>query len=184
MTAASDRIVSELSGEPTSGVVIWVTGLPSSGKSTFAGEMALRLRASGRATCVLDGDDVRGALSPRPGYDAGARDAFYATLGRLAALIAAQGVCVIVAATSHRAVYRRDARRVFPQFLEVFVDADPIACRVRDSKGLYAASVAGLPGGDVVYERPTAPDVVAAGGHDEAAARRVLALLDRWEGRA
>ena len=69
-----------------SGGVVWITGLPSSGKSTLAEKVAHRLRSAARSCVVLDGDAVRAALVPAPGYGPEARDAFYATLARLAAL--------------------------------------------------------------------------------------------------
>jgi adenylylsulfate kinase len=61
------------------------------------------------------------------------------------------------------------------------VAASAEECRQRDAKGLYAAAAAGhapgLPGGDLAYEPPVAPDVVAAGGHDDAAVDQVLSRL-------
>ena len=48
--------------------VVWFTGLPSSGKSTLAQKVAMALRNGGTACVVLDGDDVRAALVPKPGY--------------------------------------------------------------------------------------------------------------------
>lgn len=71
-----------------SGAVVWLTGLPRAGKSTLAAAVAERARAEGLCTIVLDGDAIRGALSPSPGYDDAGRDALYETLARLAALIA------------------------------------------------------------------------------------------------
>jgi adenylylsulfate kinase len=168
-----------------SGVVVWITGLPSSGKSTLAQLLQRRLREAGRPSLVLDGDEVRGALVPAPGYTPEARDAFYATLARLAALAAAQGLVVVVPATAHRAAYRDEAKRLAPAFVEVHVDVDAEECRRRDAKGLYAAAgagrAAGLPGADLAYEPPAAPDIVASGGADEGAADRVLALLDELD---
>lgn len=165
-----------------SGAVVWITGLPSSGKSTLAGEISRRLGAAGRPACTLDGDEVRAAIVPAPGYTPEARDAFYATLARLAALIAGQGMVVIVPATAHRAAYRAEARALAPRFIEVYVDVGAEECSRRDAKGLYAATregrAAGLPGADLGYEPPGAPEVVAGGGRDAAAVDRVLALLD------
>ncbi|HWN69521.1 MAG TPA: adenylyl-sulfate kinase, partial [Haliangium sp.] len=66
-----------------SGVVIWLTGRPAAGKSTLASAVRARLAELGRAACVLDGDRVRDALVPAPGYDDEGRLAFYTTLGRL-----------------------------------------------------------------------------------------------------
>jgi adenylylsulfate kinase len=159
------------------GAIVWITGLPSSGKSTLAVRLQRRLAEAGGASCTLDGDEVRRALVPAPGYTPEARDDFYATLARLAALIAAQGLVVIVPATAHRATYRAAARLLAPRFVEVHVAVPAEECRRRDAKGLYAAGVGGLPGGDLAYEAPTAPDVVAAGGLDDEAVERVLALL-------
>src|SRR5262249_2375634 len=96
------------------GVVVWLTGLPRSGTPTLAEAVRAALAARGRATLVLDGDAVRAALVPSPGYDAAARDAFYATLARLAALAARQGLVVLVPATAHRRAYRDEARAVAP----------------------------------------------------------------------
>src|SRR5262249_39607953 len=154
----------------TSGAVVWITGLPRAGKSTLAARVHERLGAAGRARVLLDGDEVRAALVPRPGYDAAGRDAFYPTLAQLAALVAAQGLVVLVAATANQRRYREAARARAPRFIEVYV-ATPLAeCETRDPAGLYRSDARGaLPGVGVGYEVPTAPDVVARGGHDDAA---------------
>lgn len=142
-----------------SGVVVWLTGLPSSGKSTLARRVAERLRPQGPAV-VLDGDEVRAALVPAPGYDESGRDAFYETLARLAALLAGQGAVVLVPATAHRRAFRERARALAPRFLEVFVDTPEAECRRRDAKGLFARAPPGLPGAGVDYEAPLRPDLV------------------------
>lgn len=165
----------------TPGCVVWLTGLPSSGKSTLGVRLRDRLLAAGRCCALLDGDEVRDALVPRPGYSAEERDAFYATLANLAALLARGGAVVVVAATAHRRAYRERARALAPRFLEVHVDVDPAECVRRDAKGLYAAARAGgtgeLPGAGVAYEPPTSPDLIARGGEDDAALADLLARL-------
>jgi adenylylsulfate kinase len=163
------------------GTVVWFTGLPSSGKSTLARSVADRLRKASMAVVLLDGDEVRGALEPSPGYSPEGREAFYETLARLAALLARQGVVVLVAATAHRRAYRDRARELVPRYVEVFVDVPSAECARRDPRGLYAAAaegkIRGLPGADFPFEIPEAPDVVAAGGRDATAISRILDLL-------
>lgn len=163
-----------------SGAVIWVTGLPSSGKSTFASRAGRGLSAAGRSVLLLDGDEVRAALEPAPGYDPASRDAFYRTLARLAALAARQGMVVLVAATAPRRAHRSFAREIAPRFVEVFLDVPVAECARRDAKGLYARARAGelpnLPGAGEPYEAPQAPDLVAHGGDDP---RAVAGLLER-----
>lgn len=173
-------------GAGPDGTVVWFTGLPSSGKSTLAGEVRSELRARGVAVAVLDGDAVRAALHPAPGYDPAARDDFYRTLADLAVLLAAQGLVVLVPATAHLARYRAYARAGAPRFVEVWVRTTADECARRDAKGLYAAAsggaAPGLPGAGVAYEEPLDPEVVARDGAGPAAVRAVLSAIAGRDG--
>ncbi len=165
-----------------SGVVVWLTGLPSSGKSTLARELAARI---GAGALLLDGDQVRDALRPPPGHDEAARDAFYETLARLAALAASQGLTVLVPATAHRAAFRSRARALAPAFLEVFVDTPIAECERRDAKGLYARArrgeIAGFPGVQLTFEAPTNAEV-RVHPDDADAAARILERITQLRG--
>ncbi len=161
------------------GAVVWLTGPPAAGKSTLAAALAVALRARGLPTLVLDGDDVRAALVPTPGYDDAGRDSFYRSLIGLGVLAAAQGLMVVIPATAHRRAWRELARARAPRFVEVHV-ATPLAlCRARDPKGLYAAAGPGstLPGAALAYEPPLAPEVIATPGAEAQAIDAVLAAL-------
>ncbi|GEJ55992.1 adenylyl-sulfate kinase [Anaeromyxobacter diazotrophicus] len=163
-----------------SGIVLWITGLPCAGKSTLAARAQAAARRERLPAVLLDGDAVRAALLPAPGYDAAGRDQFEATLARLAALIASQGFAVLVAATAHRRAWRDAARAMAPAFAEVHVATPLGVCERRDAKGLYAAARAGrvhhLPGLDARYEPPLSPEVTATGGEDALAVQRMVAL--------
>lgn len=173
---------------PPEGIVVWVTGPPQSGKSTFAQALVRSLQARGRAACVLDGDEVRSAIVPQPAYDPESRDAFYTTLANLSAALARQGLVVVVAATAHLRRFRARAKEIADDhFLEVLIAATPEECRARDQKGLYASADAGemsqLPGGALIYEEPEAPNVIANGGLDEAAVRAATERVLRFGSR-
>ncbi len=163
------------------GAVAWITGLPSAGKSTFARALRERLARRGVAAVLLDGDAVRGALVPAPGYDPAGRAAFYETLGNLALELAAQELVAIVAATGHRRAFRDRVRARAGRFVEVFVDVPAEVCAARDPKGLWARARGGaapeLPGAAVAYEPPSAPEVVARGGEDGEALEAAVKLL-------
>ncbi len=168
------------------GCVIWITGRPSAGKSTFARRVQSLLTTHCGPTLILDGDAVRARLKPAPGYDDQARSDFYASLAGLAALLAEQGFLVLVPATAHKREFRDHARELAPRvteageprFLEVFVDAPLEVCEARDSKGLYAKSKSGevsdLPGVGKHFDVPQHSDVVAQGGKDGAAHQRLV----------
>jgi len=162
------------------GAVVWFTGLPASGKSTLARRLASRLREVGREPLVLDGDEVRDALVPRPGYDDDARESFYRTLAGVAVLAARQGLLVLVAATAHRRAWRDAARAAAPRFLEVHVATSLDECRRRDPHGLYARPDArdALPGAGVTYEPPEHADVIARPGGEAPALDAILGRLE------
>ncbi|HEX3775248.1 MAG TPA: adenylyl-sulfate kinase [Polyangiaceae bacterium] len=161
-----------------SGMVVWFTGLPSSGKSQLAQRVLSELNAATRPCCLLDGDRVRELLRPKPGYSPAERDNFYATLALLAAELANQGLIVLVAATALRRAYRERARAAAPRFVEVWLNASTEECRSRDAKRLYASfargQVSNLPGADAEYEVPETPEVSAFGAKDDAAVSKIL----------
>jgi adenylylsulfate kinase len=146
---------------------VWLTGLPSAGKTTLAAALAQRLRAERRPVEVLDGDAVRGVLSPELGYSRADRDANVARIGWVAGRLAGHGVLVLAAVVSPFAAARdavraeHEARSV--PFFEVHVATPVQVCADRDVKGLYArqrdGALAGLTGVDGDYEPPSTPDL-------------------------
>jgi adenylylsulfate kinase len=162
------------------GAVVWITGRPSAGKSTFAARLHVKLEACDHCSVVLDSDELRQILQTHD-YSPAGRSQFYLALGLLAARLAEQGVTVLVAATAHRREYREHARRISPRYIEVYVATSAQECMQRDTKGLYAAARQDpgvmLPGAAIEYEPPAAPDVIAAGGLDEHALDAVVRLL-------
>jgi adenylylsulfate kinase len=166
-----------------SGALVWFTGLPSSGKSTLARRVQNRLARIGRASVVLDGDELRDILGVHS-YAPEDRDRFYRALAALAALIAKQGVVALVAATAPHRHERDRAREMMDgEFIEVWVSTPLEDCEARDPKGLYAQArrdgANELPGVGVAYEAPLAPEVIADGGLDDAAAAVVEARLEQ-----
>jgi len=149
------------------GATVWLTGLPSAGKTTLATALAERLRAESRAVEVLDGDVVRAALSPDLGYSRADRDANVARIGWVAERLASHGVLVIAAVISPFAAARDAVRaahetRAVP-FLEVHVATPAQVCAERDVKGFYArqrdGAMSGLTGVDGEYEPPPTPEL-------------------------
>jgi adenylylsulfate kinase len=164
-----------------SGVIVWFTGLPSSGKSRLARRVQAALREQDFSSCLLDGDRVRALLHPSPGYSESERDDFYLTLGELALELAEQDLVVLVPATANRKQYRDQVRARAPRFIEVWMSASPEECRARDGKGLYAqlsdGQLHGLPGADSAYEEPETAEVSAAGGDDADALASIVQFV-------
>jgi adenylylsulfate kinase len=166
---------------------LWITGLPSAGKSTIAAALAARLRADGIAVEVLDGDEMRAVLSPDLGYSRADRDTNVARIGWVAARLARNGVLVLAPVVSPYRAARDAVRRTHDQagirLLEVHVATPVEVCADRDVKGLYArqrsGGLRGLTGVDGDYEAPTHPELrldTSDSAVDDAV-DRLLALL-------
>ncbi len=145
------------------GFAIWLTGLPSSGKTTLAYALKHLLIECGVEVQVLDSDDLRRKLTPHPTYSPEERDYFYDLVAFLARLLTDNGVNVLIAATASRRAYREAARARIARFAEVYVDCSPEVCRARDPKGLWKRADEGeittLPGAGAPYEPPGSPEV-------------------------
>jgi adenylylsulfate kinase len=157
------------------GATVWLTGLPSAGKSTVAAALGERLAAEGHRVEVLDGDAVRTFLTAGLGYSREDRDTNIERIGYVAQLLSRHGVVTLVAAIAPYADTRERVRKRHEAegtaFVEVYV-ATPLAeCQRRDVKGLYGQKARGelttaLTGVDDPYEVPERPDVVLTTSSD------------------
>lgn len=150
------------------GCTIWLTGLPSSGKSTTGFTLEHELVSRGYLAYVLDGDNIRHGLNSNLGFSADDRHENIRRIAEVAKLFADAGAITI---TSFISPYRvdRDRARALHQavgltFMEVFIDTPVDVCETRDPKGLYkkarAGELKGFTGVDDPYEPPLAPELV------------------------
>jgi bifunctional enzyme CysN/CysC len=169
-------------------LVVWLTGLPASGKSTIAALAEAKLAAQGFHIMLLDGDNLRQGLNADLGFDPAARTENVRRVGEVAKLMAEAGLVVLVALVSPFRADRERAASLLPEgrFVEVFVDTPPYICRLRDPKGLYAKAAQGqvqhFTGRDQPYEPPLAPHLTlrtADLAPDAAADKLVRFVLDR-----
>jgi adenylylsulfate kinase len=147
-------------------LVLWFTGLPSSGKSTLANEVEKRLISTGIRTDILDGDNVRTGLCKDLGFSEEDRAENIRRIGEVSKLFVDAGCIVLSAFVSP---YRRDRDAVRElvqdgEFVEVFVKCPVEVCEGRDVKGLYKKAregvIKGFTGIDDPYEEPLNAEIV------------------------
>ncbi len=130
------------------GLTVFCTGLPSSGKSTVAQVLMIRLlKRGGRPVTLLDGDIVRTHLSSELGFSRHDRDLNILRIGFVASEITKNGGIAICAPIAPYDSVRKDVRRMIEPrggFVLVHVSTPLDVCETRDRKGLYAKARAGL----------------------------------------
>ena len=149
------------------GATVWLTGLPSAGKSTIARALASTLRADGHQVELLDGDELRTHLTADLGFSRQDRDTNVRRVGFVAGLLARNGVIALVPViapyAAARAAVRADHDVDGTAFVEVHVATPLELCAQRDVKGLYArqraGEIHGLTGVDDPYEIPADPEL-------------------------
>ncbi|MCZ6790909.1 MAG: adenylyl-sulfate kinase [Candidatus Dadabacteria bacterium] len=146
-------------------LILWFTGLPSSGKSTIANELEKKLITLGTRTYILDGDNVRMGLCKDLGFSAEDRGENIRRIGEVSKLFVDTG-CIVLSAFVSPYIKDRDAVRELVEegeFVEVFVDAPLEVCEERDVKGLYKKAregiIKGFTGIDDPYEAPLNPEI-------------------------
>ena len=151
------------------GITVFFTGLPSSGKSTLANVLQIRLlEMGGRPVTLLDGDIVRKNLSSELGFSKEHRDLNIRRIGFVASEITKNRGIAICAPIAPYEVVRKEVRQTIEAtgggFVLVHVSTPIEVCEQRDRKGLYAKARAGIvkefTGVSDPYEIPTDAELV------------------------
>lgn len=145
------------------GVVVWLTGLPCSGKTTISKEIEKYFREKNLPVQRLDGDIVRGTINSDLGFSKKDRDENIRRVTHISKMLADNGVNVVVAFVSPYQKMRNFVREACPNFVEVYVRCDIKECKRRDTKGMYAKALKGeiedFTGVQDPYEEPKNPEI-------------------------
>jgi len=148
------------------GVVIWLTGLSGSGKSTIAQGVEQLLHSKGLITKLLDGDNLRTGLNSNLGFSEKDREENIRRVAEVANLFKETGIITICSFVSPTIKIRNSAKRIITDvdFMEVYVNTSFEECAKRDVKGLYKKALAGeiknFTGLDAPFESPSHPNLV------------------------
>jgi len=146
-------------------IVIWITGLSGSGKTTIAKGLELELHKQGYLTKLLDGDNVRTGINNNLSFTEADRKENIRRIAEVSKLFMMGGVILINCFISPTKEIRDQAREIVgdKDFFEIYVNTPLEVCEQRDEKGLYAKARAGIlknfTGIDSPYEEPENPDV-------------------------
>ena len=144
------------------GLIIWMTGLPCSGKTTIARNLSKHIIN----LAVLDGDELREWLSPNEDFSQDGIKNHNKRVSKLVKLLLDHNVQVCVSKINPYAEDRKDTRKMFINynFIEVYVKCSVDVCEKRDVRGMYKKArndkIKNFLGINGVYEPPAKPELI------------------------
>ena len=151
------------------GGVLWLTGLPASGKSTLAFGLESKLFEAGFEIYAFGSRQIRQGLNKDLGYSREDRRENIRRAGELAAIMASSGLIVITSFISPYAADRTAARTAVKyNFHEIYLDATLTQCEARDTRRRYFNArrhrINNFTGISAPYEVPNKPDLILQTG--------------------
>lgn len=146
-------------------IVIWLTGLSGSGKSTIARVLERELHNMGYISKVLDGDNVRTGINNNLGFSDTDRKENIRRIAEVSKLFMECGIILINCFISPTHAIRNQVKEIVGKenYFEIYVNTSIEECERRDTKGIYAKARKGLvkdfTGISAPYEAPENPDL-------------------------
>lgn len=145
--------------------VIWLTGLPCSGKTTVGIGLKKVLSERGFMVRMLDGDVTRRGLCSDLGFSDADRNENIRRVAEVSKLFFETGIITINAFITPTHELREVAKSIIgnENLIQVFVNSPVEVCEERDVKGMYAKArrgeISGFTGVGAPFENPVDPDV-------------------------
>jgi len=145
-------------------MVLWITGLSASGKTTIASAFLEISKDSVVQKVFLDGDHVRELFGGDLGYDEKSRIKHIRRVQRLAKFLTDQGIDVVVAALYSNREILAENQKLFDKYFEVYLKADIGFLKLRENKSLYTKAqsneIKDVVGFDINWQEPKNPDLI------------------------
>ncbi|MBT3209978.1 MAG: adenylyl-sulfate kinase [Bacteroidetes bacterium] len=163
-----DRIISREEKEELlkqKSIVLWMTGLSGSGKSTIAIGVEKVLHKKGFLTQILDGDNIRTGINNNLGFSEEDRYENIRRIAEISKLFLDCGIITINSFVSPTIEIRKQAKDIIGSnnFVEIYINVPLEIAEKRDVKGLYKKAREGkikdFTGIDSPFEEPINPDI-------------------------
>ena len=149
-----------------SSLVIWLTGLSGSGKSTIADELNTYFFSQSINSFILDGDNTRIGINSDLTFSDNDRKENIRRVAEISKLFNDAGFVIIASFISPFQSDRDRAKQIIgvENYFEVFINCPIEECEKRDVKGLYKKARNGeiqkFTGIDSPFEEPQNPNLI------------------------
>ena len=118
-------------------MVIWITGISGSGKSTFRKKFFNRFKKKNKNTIFFDGDEFRRIFLDDIKYTLEDRDKNAVRLTALVKYLSEQKINIVISANITSQRFRNWCKKNVKSYFEVFIDTPFDVLLKRDYKQLY-----------------------------------------------
>jgi adenylylsulfate kinase-like enzyme len=145
-------------------MVIWITGLSASGKTTLSKAFEKKYKSKLSNMVLVDGDVIRDLFGNDLGFTERDRQIQIGRMQAIASFLEKQSILVIVAALYANKELLEKNRQLFDEYYEVYLKADIDLLQTREYKELYknalAQKVKNIVGVDITWYEPVTPHLV------------------------
>tara|TARA_B100000900_G_C20576604_1_gene715622 strand:+ start:665 stop:1192 length:528 start_codon:yes stop_codon:yes gene_type:complete len=139
-------------------MVIWITGISGTGKTTLAQNLFKTLKKKYKSTIYFDGDQFRSVFKNDIGYTLKDRDKNAVRLTRLVKFLSEQKINIIISANITSMQFRKWCRKNIKNYYEILIEANISNLIERDYKNIYKNAlkkkIKNVVGVDIPYRRP------------------------------
>ncbi len=145
-------------------MVIWITGLSASGKTTLAKYFKTNMKKKNYQFTLVDGDNVRDIFFNDLGFDEKSRFKQITRMQEIAKFLDDENCNVIVAALySHPKLLNRN-RKLFKNYFEIYLKANINFLAKRETKKIYFKAInkkiKNVVGIDIKWHVPMKPNLI------------------------
>ncbi len=145
-------------------MVVWITGISASGKSTLGKFFFKKLKKENKNTIFFDGDEFRKIFHNDIKYTLKDRDINAIRLTSLVKYVSDQKINIIISANITSQKFRDWCKKNVKNYFEVFINTPMEILKKRDYKKLYKNALSGkiknVVGVDIKFIKPKNPDLI------------------------
>ena len=139
-------------------MVIWITGLSATGKTTFGKNLLKRLKKKYKKDIIfIDGDDFRYLVSNDLGYTINDRDKNASRITKLIKYISDQKFNFIVSGNLTSLKFRKWCKKNIKDYIEIYIHSNINDLFNRDKKNIYKKN--NVVGVDLEFVKPNTSDI-------------------------
>ena len=134
-------------------MVIWITGISASGKTTLGRHLLKFYKKKNYDFIFFDGDELRYCISSDLGYTLKDRNTNATRITRLVKYLSDQKKNVIVSGNLTSQSYRDWCKKNIKNYFEIYIESNFETLVKRDSKGIYSKKTP-VVGKSIKFSRP------------------------------